>query len=74
MSKAAPELRDLQGWMQAVITHPGGIVAGVHTQPAVLSYSLEQSDNDLPNIGYATVFPIATIAKLLLAQLLLVVL
>jgi putative transport protein len=52
----------------------GGIVAGVHTQPAVLSYSLEQSDNDLPNIGYATVFPIATIAKLLFAQLLLAVL
>jgi len=52
----------------------GGIVAGAHTQPAVLSYSLEQSGNDLPNIGYATVFPIATIAKILFAQLLLAIL
>jgi putative transport protein len=52
----------------------GGIVAGVHTQPAVLSYSLDQSGNDLPNIGYATVFPIATICKILFAQLLLAVL
>ena len=48
-----------------------GMVAGVHTQPAVLSYALEQSGDDEPNVGYATVFPIATIVKILLAQLLL---
>jgi len=48
-----------------------GMLAGLQTQPAVLSYALEQSKNDLPNIGYATVFPIATITKILFAQLLL---
>ncbi|MEP0547318.1 MAG: aspartate:alanine exchanger family transporter [Rhodothermales bacterium] len=51
-----------------------GMLAGLHTQPAVLSYALDQSRNELPNIGYATVFPIATIAKILFAQLLLVLL
>ncbi len=48
-----------------------GMLAGLQTQPAVLGYALEQADNDLPNIGYAEVYPIATIAKILLAQVLL---
>ena len=51
-----------------------GILAGLQTQPAVLGFALEQSENDLPNIGYATVYPIATILKILLAQLLLALL
>jgi putative transport protein len=51
-----------------------GILAGLQTQPAVLGFALEQSENDLPNIGYATVYPIATITKILLAQLILVLL
>jgi putative transport protein len=52
----------------------GGILAGLQTQPAVLGFNLEQSKNDLPNIGYATVYPIATITKILLGQLLLLLL
>jgi len=48
-----------------------GMVAGQHTQPAVLGFANEQTANDIPNIGYATVFPLATIVKILLAQLLL---
>lgn len=51
-----------------------GILAGLQTQPAVLGFALEQSENDLPNIGYATVYPIATITKILLAQLILALL
>lgn len=51
-----------------------GMLAGLQTQPAVLSYALDQSRNDLPNIGYATVYPLATIAKILFAQLLLALL
>jgi len=51
-----------------------GIVAGVYTQPAVLGYALEQTGNDLPNIGYASVYPVATIGKILLAQVLLTLL
>jgi putative transport protein len=48
-----------------------GMLAGLQTQPAVLGYALEQTGNDLPNVGYATVYPVAIITKILLAQLLL---
>ena len=47
-----------------------GMVAAVHTQPAVQAFSLGQAKNDLPNHGYALAFPMATIAKIVLAQLL----
>ncbi|MCG5511437.1 aspartate:alanine exchanger family transporter, partial [Ectothiorhodospira lacustris] len=49
-----------------------GVVSGQHTQPAALGYAVEQAGNDLPHIGYATVFPMATIAKILLAQIILI--
>lgn len=45
-----------------------GMLAGVQTQPAVLAFGLEQTQNELPNVGYASVFPFATIAKIVLAQ------
>jgi putative transport protein len=48
-----------------------GMVSGLHTQPAVLGYALEQTRDDLPNVGYAALFPLATIAKILAAQMLL---
>jgi putative transport protein len=51
-----------------------GMLAGLQTQPAVLGFALESSGNDLPNVGYATVYPIATIGKIVLAQLLLALL
>jgi putative transport protein len=47
-----------------------GMLSALQTQPAVLGFSLEQSKNEVPNIGYALVFPIATIGKIVLAQLL----
>lgn len=47
-----------------------GMIAGIHTQPAVLSAALEQRADDTPNVGYAAVFPLATILKLIIAQLL----
>jgi putative transport protein len=49
-----------------------GIVAGTHTQPVVLGYASHQTDNELPNVGFATVYPLATILKIVLAQVLLV--
>ena len=48
-----------------------GMLAALQTQPALLAYSQEQTRNDLPNIGYATVYPLAMIVKILVAQLLL---
>ena len=49
-----------------------GILAGLQTQPAVLAFANEQSKNDVPNIGYATVYPMATIGKIVAAQLILI--
>ena len=46
-----------------------GILAGIQTQPAVLALAVDKTGKDLPNIGYATVFPLAMIAKILLGQL-----
>ncbi len=51
-----------------------GMLSGLQTQPAVLGFSLEQTRNELPNIGYATVYPLAMISKILIAQLLLLLL
>lgn len=49
-----------------------GVVAGMQTQPAVLAFAVEQAGNELPNTGYATVYPVATLLKIVLAQVLLV--
>ena len=51
-----------------------GMLAGIQTQPAVLAFANERAKNDLPNIGYATVYPVAMIGKILIAQLLLTLL
>jgi putative transport protein len=47
------------------------MLAGIQTQPAVLAYALEKTGRDSPNVGYASVFPIAMISKIVLAQLIL---
>ena len=49
-----------------------GIIAGMHTQPVVLGYANQQTRNELPNVGFAAVYPLATILKIVLAQALLV--
>lgn len=47
-----------------------GMVSAIHTQPAALAFATESAGDDGPNAGWAAVFPFATIAKILLAQLL----
>lgn len=49
-----------------------GMLSGLGTQPAALGFALQQADNELPNLGYALVFPVATITKVIVAQLLLI--
>ena len=46
------------------------LAARVHTQSAVLGFATEQTENDLPNLGYASAFALAVIVKSILAQLL----
>jgi putative transport protein len=50
-----------------------GMLAGTHTQPALLGFALKRTGNELPNVGYAGVLPAALIAKVVLAQLLLAI-
>lgn len=47
-----------------------GLVAGIQTQPACLAYATREADSDAPNLTYAAVYPVAMIAKIILAQLL----
>jgi putative transport protein len=51
--------------MSAVI----GLLSGMQTQPACLAYANQQAPNEMPNIWYATVYPGAMVAKIILAQL-----
>lgn len=48
-----------------------GILAGLQTHPAVLSYVSEQTKNELPAMGYTAVYPMAMIAKIVCTQILL---
>lgn len=52
----------------AVLT---GMLSGIQTQPAVLAFAQERSDDDLPGVGYARTYPIAILLKIVLAQVLL---
>lgn len=51
-----------------------GMLSAVQTQPAVLAFVNEQAKSEQPNIGYSSVFPIATLAKIIFAQVLLTIL
>ncbi len=49
----------------------GGVLSGAGTQPAVLAYSNEQTKDDARvNLGYALVYPVAMIVKVIVAPLL----
>ncbi len=45
-----------------------GMISGMQTQPACLAYANQQVPNELPNVWYATVYPVSMAAKILLAQ------
>ena len=45
-----------------------GIVSGIQTQSACLAFANQQTESDLPNIWYATVFPASMVSKIILAQ------
>jgi len=48
-----------------------GLVAGMQTQATILSFATDQTGNDIPTVGYASVYPTAVISKVLAAQLIL---
>ncbi|HEU5101252.1 MAG TPA: aspartate:alanine exchanger family transporter [Roseiflexaceae bacterium] len=61
-------------WLHIPMSLLIGMLAGLQTHPAILSFTTQQTGNDLPNIGYATVYPVAMISKIILAQVLLALL
>ena len=42
----------------------------VANQPAILDFAIQKADNQLPNIGYALMMPVALIAKIVFVQIL----
>lgn len=47
-----------------------GLIAGSTTDPPALAYSNNISGNDMPSVGYATVYPLTMFLRVLSAQLL----
>ncbi len=47
-----------------------GLMSGIQTQSACLAYANQQTETDLPNIWYTTVYPASMVAKIIIAQLL----
>lgn len=47
-----------------------GLIAGSTTDPPALAYSNNVSGNDMPSVGYATVYPLTMFLRVLTAQLL----
>ena len=45
-----------------------GIMSGTYTDPAALAFSTKYLDSDIPNQSYATVYPLVTIFRILVAQ------
>lgn len=50
--------------------HMVGIICGSYTDPAALAFSTKYLDSDIPNQSYATVYPLVTIRRIIVAQLL----
>lgn len=51
-----------------------GIMSGAYTDPAALTFSTNYLNSDVPVQSYATVYPLATIFRILVAQLLIILL
>jgi putative transport protein len=47
-----------------------GLASAVHTEPASLAFAATISNSDAPQSAYANVFPVCTVTKIVLAQLL----
>lgn len=58
-----------------IVRLPFSLLLGmVANQPAILDFSLSKANNKIPEYGYTMMFPIASIMKIIIAQILFVVL
>lgn len=51
-----------------------GLISGAMTDPPALAYSNEVAGNDIPAVGYATVYPLTMFLRVLCAQLMILML
>lgn len=58
-------------WLRIAPSQLAGVLAGMQTQPAVLAFASAQHQDELPELGYAAVYPVAMLTKIILARLLL---
>ena len=47
-----------------------GVLAGLQTQSAILEFCTDRAGSDLPKVGYAMVYPAASLTKIVIIQLL----
>ena len=51
-----------------------GIMAGATTDPPALAYSTQTANNDIPSIGYSTVYPLSMFLRIITAQIIILML
>ena len=51
-----------------------GLIAGSMTDPPALAFATNVAGSDAPTVGYATVYPLTTLMRILSAQILAIVL
>jgi len=61
-------------WLKIPMGLLTGLLTGMQNQSATLGYALEEAQNDLPNVGYVTVYPVAMVVKIILAPVLIALL
>lgn len=61
-------------FLKIPFTRLSGMVAAMNTQPATLAFANNLTKTDDANIGYASVYPLALITKIIVAQILLLAL
>ena len=58
-------------WLKIPFDYLMGLSSGIQTQMACVAFADEASRSDEPSIAYASIYPVAMITKIILAQLLL---
>ncbi len=51
-----------------------GMLAGATTDPPALAYSTATANNDIPSVGYSTVYPLSMFLRIITAQLIILLL
>ncbi len=51
-----------------------GLMAGATTDPPALAYSTATANNDIPSVGYSTVYPLSMFLRIITAQILILLL